>query len=67
MLDIGLPVMDGFELADRLKTARGVRLLAVTGYGQESDVRRSRAAGFDAHFVKPVNLERLLDAVDATD
>lgn len=67
VLDIGLPVMDGFELADRMKGQRAVRLVAVTGYGQESDVRRSRAAGFDAHFVKPVNLQRLLDAVDGTD
>ncbi len=67
VLDIGLPVMDGFELAERLKNANHVRLVAVTGYGQESDVRRARAAGFDAHFVKPVNLERLLDAVDGAE
>ena len=63
VLDLGMPVMDGFEIAARLRS--GVRCVAVTGYGQENDLRKSRDAGFQAHFVKPVNLERLLDAVDA--
>jgi CheY-like chemotaxis protein len=62
LLDLGLPVMDGFELARRLRSAprhAGVRLVAITGYGQESDRERSRDAGFDAHLVKPVDMERL--------
>jgi PAS domain S-box-containing protein len=64
-LDIGLPVMDGYELARRLR-AGGLdrcRLIALTGYGQEQDHARSREAGFDAHLVKPVDLERLGRAV----
>jgi signal transduction histidine kinase len=62
LLDIGLPVMDGYELAHRLHDDPGLRrlpLIAVTGYGQPSDRRRSAAAGFDAHLVKPVDIERL--------
>ncbi len=58
-LDIGLPVMDGFELAARLRELEGFRrahLIAVTGYGQPSDRDRSRAAGFHDHLVKPVDL-----------
>jgi len=60
LLDIGLPSMDGYELAHRLRELRGLRricLIAVTGYGQESDRERTLAAGFDAHLVKPVDLE----------
>jgi signal transduction histidine kinase len=66
ILDIGLPVMDGYELARRMREAQGVslRLIAVTGYGQESDLRRSRAAGFEHHFVKPVHVEELLSAIE---
>jgi CheY-like chemotaxis protein len=62
LLDIGLPVMDGYELAHRLHDDPGLRrvpLIAVTGYGQPSDRRRSEAAGFDAHLVKPVDIERV--------
>jgi PAS domain S-box-containing protein len=60
-LDIGLPVMDGYELARRLRELLGpaVKLVAVTGYGQERDRALSRAAGFDEHLVKPVDLEHL--------
>ncbi len=65
LLDIGLPVMDGYELARRLRSQNGaVRLIAVTGYGQESDRARSRAAGFDAHMVKPVDATALEAAID---
>jgi CheY-like chemotaxis protein len=63
-LDIGLPVMDGYELAGRLREVPGLehtRLIALTGYGQESDRERSRAAGFQDHLVKPVDF----DAVEA--
>ena len=62
ILDIGLPVMDGYELAQRLRTADStgtLRLIAVTGYGQDADRRRSAKAGFDWHLVKPVALEEL--------
>jgi CheY-like chemotaxis protein len=59
VLDIGLPVMDGYELARHLQAARDIRLIAVTGYGQRSDHKRSLAAGFDAHLVKPISLGEL--------
>ena len=64
-LDIGLPVMDGYELARRLREVPGlerIRLVALTGYGQESDRRRTRAAGFQHHLVKPVDLQ-MVEAV----
>jgi signal transduction histidine kinase/CheY-like chemotaxis protein len=62
LVDIGLPVMDGYELAQRLREELGdgqLRLLAVTGYGQEKDRARALAAGFEHHLVKPINLDRL--------
>ncbi|HVL67480.1 MAG TPA: ATP-binding protein [Vicinamibacterales bacterium] len=62
LLDIGLPVLDGYEVARQLRAGRRgplVRLIAVTGYGEEADRRRSRDAGFDAHLVKPVDLDEL--------
>jgi signal transduction histidine kinase len=60
LVDIGLPVMDGYELARRLRRElQRCRLVAVTGYGQEDDRRRSFAAGFDEHLVKPVRAETL--------
>jgi PAS domain S-box-containing protein len=66
LLDIGLPVMDGYELGRRLRElAQGARLqlIAVTGYGQESDRKLSVEAGFDGHLVKPVRFDALLSAV----
>jgi signal transduction histidine kinase len=62
LLDIGLPVMDGYEVARRLRASNehaGIRLVAITGYGQEADRQRTQAAGFDAHLVKPVDLDAL--------
>jgi len=62
LLDIGLPGMDGYELAQRLRQQAGqrpLRLIAVTGYGQDSDRRRAAEAGFDNHFTKPVDLMTL--------
>src|SRR5205823_5296868 len=63
LLDIGLPVMDGYELARRLRVGKWVkkdlRLVALTGYGQDSDRSRSAAAGFDDHLVKPIDIGRL--------
>jgi PAS domain S-box-containing protein len=67
ILDIGLPVMDGYELARRLRAAvpAPIRLVALTGYGQDHDRERSRAAGFAEHVVKPVDGARLLALIDA--
>jgi signal transduction histidine kinase len=62
VLDIGLPGMDGYEVARRLRAEPATRdavLVAVTGYGREEDVARSREAGFDHHFVKPVEFAAL--------
>ena len=62
LLDIGLPLMDGYEVARRLRVTPGVErslVVAMTGYGQEEDRRRSREAGFDHHLVKPVDLDAL--------
>jgi PAS domain S-box-containing protein len=61
-LDIGLPGMDGYEIAKRLRQqgeTAGALLVAVTGYGQEEDRRRSQEAGFDHHLTKPVNPQDL--------
>ena len=62
LVDIGLPEMNGYELAKKLRATsslNGVRLVALTGYGQAEDYERSRAAGFDDHLVKPVALAKL--------
>src|SRR4029077_18482314 len=58
LIDIGLPVMDGYELAQRLRAnprLASVALIAVTGYVQESDRLRALEAGFDEHVVKPID------------
>jgi CheY-like chemotaxis protein len=63
ILDLGLPGMDGFEIAHRVRANprhAGVRLIALTGYGQANDRAAAQAAGLDLHLVKPVNAERLL-------
>jgi signal transduction histidine kinase len=62
LIDIGLPDLDGYEVARRLRAAPGGRrigLIAITGYGQSEDQRRAYEAGFDAHLTKPVAPERL--------
>ena len=74
LIDVGLPGLDGYEVARRLRDAEAtaaataaaspdrptpMRLVALTGYGQPEDARRSRAAGFDVHLVKPVDFARL--------
>lgn len=66
LLDLGLPVMDGFELARQIRAHddwRTTRLIAVTGYGQEHDRRRTHAVGFDAHLVKPVDVQQLSELI----
>jgi signal transduction histidine kinase/ActR/RegA family two-component response regulator len=63
LCDIGLPDIDGMEVARRLRAApalAGVRLIALTGYGQAEDVRQALDAGFDAHVTKPVNVDQLM-------
>lgn len=66
LVDIGLPGIDGYEVARRLRAdpaTRAIRLIAVTGYGLPDDQRRVMEAGFDQHLVKPVAIERLLEAL----
>ncbi|HEY0480836.1 MAG TPA: ATP-binding protein [Kofleriaceae bacterium] len=65
VFDIGLPVIDGYELAHRVAAVdhTGCRLIAVTGYGQERDSARAKQAGFHRHLVKPVKIDVLLDAI----
>jgi signal transduction histidine kinase len=68
ILDIGLPVMDGYELATQLRATLGTdapRMIALTGYGQEHDHQRSRDAGFIAHLVKPVDAHTLLQVIES--
>ncbi len=63
LCDIGLPDIDGMEVARRLRSMAGPggpRLIALTGYGQAEDVHQAITAGFDAHVTKPVNLDQLL-------
>jgi CheY-like chemotaxis protein len=62
LLDIGLPELDGWEVAKRIRhhpILREAVLVAVTGYGQNTDRQRSRKVGFDHYFVKPVDLKKL--------
>ena len=70
ILDIGLPLIDGYALASHLGAGAGIRrprLVALTGYGQAGDRERSRAAGFDAHLVKPVDLGDLFSLLGSID
>jgi signal transduction histidine kinase len=62
LLDIGMPLLDGYEVARRIRAqewGKAITLVALTGWGQESDRRRSQEAGFDTHLVKPLDLEKL--------
>jgi CheY-like chemotaxis protein len=64
LLDLVMPGMDGYETARRLRRAPGLEallLVAMTGYGRDEDVARTRQAGFDHHLVKPLDLGRLED------
>jgi DNA-binding response OmpR family regulator len=68
LVDIGLPGIDGYEVARRMRrdpATRNVRLIALTGYGQESDRVRALDAGFDAHLVKPVDMGRLMAVMES--
>ncbi|MFD2366900.1 ATP-binding protein [Pseudoduganella sp. GCM10020061] len=66
VLDIGLPEMDGYELARRIRTLPGngsMLLIAVTGYGHENDREKAAAAGFNHHFVKPVDSRKIMSVL----
>ncbi len=65
VLDLGLPDVDGWELARRLRRVEGlaeVRIVALTGYGSERDRERSREAGIDLHLLKPIEISQLVRA-----
>lgn len=62
LVDLGMPVMDGYEVARRIRQqlrGSGIVLIALTGWGQMQDIRRSKSAGFDHHLVKPVDIQEL--------
>ena len=65
VIDIGLPELDGYEVARRIRRelGRGVRLIALTAYGQLGDRQKSVAAGFDLHLLKPCPSEELKRAI----
>ena len=68
LLDLGMPGMDGYEVARRLRASpagQTLELIAISGWGQEEDRRRSAAAGFDQHLVKPVSLQGILSCLDS--
>jgi CheY-like chemotaxis protein len=66
LLDIGLPGLNGYEVARSLRRnpqLKDTRLIALTGYGRESDVQLGEEAGFDAHLIKPVDLKTVLELI----
>jgi CheY-like chemotaxis protein len=68
LLDLGMPEMDGYEVARRLRALPGLEtvvLAALTGWGQQEDRRRTADAGFDHHFVKPLDAKVLASLLDA--
>ncbi len=68
LLDIGMPVLDGYEVARRIRAqpwGGNVTLVALTGWGQDSDRRRSREAGFDSHLVKPLDMDKLSQLLES--
>ena len=66
LVDIGLPGLNGYEVAKQMRALLGrhVRLIAVTGYGQPEDRRRTKEAGFDAHLTKPVSCEQIAEVLE---
>ena len=66
LLDLGMPKCDGYEVARSIRAepwGKSTRLIALTGWGQEADRRRTRESGFDRHCVKPVDIDALLTAL----
>ena len=66
LCDIGLPDGSGYEVAARARANGGIKTIALTGFGTEEDVQRSKEAGFDFHLVKPINFQELQTALDQT-
>jgi DNA-binding response OmpR family regulator len=66
LLDIGLPAVSGYDVAERIREKRGdkVLIVAITGWGQEKDLRRAEDAGIDHHFTKPVDFEALVALIE---
>ncbi len=67
LIDIGLPGMDGYQLAAHLRRDESVKdatLIAISGYGQEEDLRQAREAGFDHHLLKPIISDQLIKIVE---
>jgi len=66
LLDIGLPAVSGYDVAERIRQKRGdkVLIVAITGWGQEKDLRRAEDAGIDHHFTKPVDFEALVALIE---
>ena len=70
LLDIGLPGMDGYQLAAHLRrdeTVKDATLIAISGYGQEEDLRLAREAGFDHHLVKPIVSDELIKLLEESE
>ncbi len=62
--DIGLPDRSGYELMRELRNSKGLRGIALSGFGMEHDVKKAQAAGFSEHLTKPINFERLEEAIE---
>jgi CheY-like chemotaxis protein len=70
LLDIGLPGMDGYQLAAQLRrdeTVKNATLIAISGYGQEEDLRLAKEAGFDHHLVKPIISDELIRLLEESE
>jgi CheY-like chemotaxis protein len=63
--DIGLPDRSGYELMQELSTTKGLRGIALSGFGMENDVNRARDAGFSEHLTKPINFDRLEQSIQS--
>src|SRR5438128_4089859 len=61
--DIGLPDRSGYELMRELRESKGLRGIALSGFGMENDVAKAHDAGFSEHLTKPINFERLQEAI----
>ncbi len=66
LCDIGLPDGSGYEVAAHARAKGHIKAIALTGFGTEQDVQRSKEAGFDFHLVKPINFQELQTVLDQT-
>jgi CheY-like chemotaxis protein len=64
LCDIGLPDGSGFDVVSQTRAKRPIKAIALTGFGTDDDLRRSKEAGFDFHLVKPVNFQELQNVLD---